>query len=132
MINGLQLAAHLPLFSITLPAVTLSFFKDLQFIVGFDWFESYNKEFLDYSLGITETEPYNLRFVSIGFEEHNVLVNMGCVMFFLSFVLLKILISLCLTVLDCRCKRSLERRENAKRRKYSKFSLIRCCLDCQV
>ena len=110
MINGLQLVAHLPLFSITMPAVSLVFFKELQFIVGFDWFENWNKEFMKVSLGITGTDPYNLRFASLGFDEHSVLVNMGCVMFFLSFILIKIMVSLCLTVMRCRCKKNKQQR----------------------
>ena len=132
MINGLQLIAHLPLFSISLPAVTLSFFKELQFVVGFDWFENYNNEVLKLSFGITETEPYNLRFKSIGFDEHNILINAGCLMFFLCFVVIKILVALGVSIFRCRCKKEKGKKRMVSRSMNSKLSLINCCKEFQV
>lgn len=93
MINSFQLVVYLPLYNVTIPDNAMILFNELQLIVSFDFFE---KTYPGYArdMQITETEPYNVRFERLGYEERNIIANMGSIVLLMTFIILKLLITL--------------------------------------
>ena len=100
LFNGLQLVSHLPLYNITLPANTLVLCEKLMTIISFDYLEQIFPTFTR-DIGITETHPWNLRFESLGYEQHNIIANMGSILVFLAFIVFKIMILIGFELCGC-------------------------------
>ena len=101
MINGLQLLVHLPLYNVTIPANAMLIFNELQLVVSFDYLEKIYPSYAR-DLGITQTPSLNSRFDRLGYEERNIIANTGSIVFFLAFVILKVIFALIVTL--CRQK----------------------------
>ena len=97
VIHGIQIASHLPLNNVTIPANAQILFTELLRIAAFDIFEP--AEHID--LGISETEAYNVRFEQLGYQSMNVVENMGSIIFFLCFVLIKIILTFLIILFGC-------------------------------
>ena len=101
MINGLQLLVHLPLYNVTIPANAMVIFNELQLVVSFDYLEKIYPSYAR-DLGITKTPSLNSRFERLGYEERNIIANTGSIVFFLAFVILKVIFAFFVTL--CRLK----------------------------
>jgi hypothetical protein len=71
----LQIIAHIPLNTITLPANAFFLFKFLAEVVSFDIFEPADH----YDFGFTETDPYNEQYEELGYETKNFIENLGSI-----------------------------------------------------
>ena len=52
-------------------------------------------------MGITETDAYSVQFERLGYEQRNVIVNMGCIIVVIGFILLKVLLALIFSICGC-------------------------------
>ena len=129
MINGLQLVAHIPLFTLTLPANAMVLFNELATLVSFDYFES-AMERMD--LGMTETEAYNVRFDWLGYNSHNTIENLSSIMVALILILIKLMIALAVSVFRCRCQKKLKHYIRRRRNRRRRNMCLECCLDAQI
>ena len=76
-------------------------FNEMQLVVSFDYFEKIYPQYAR-DMSITETPPYNFRFEGLGYEERNIIANMGSIVLFLTFVIFKVLISFLVTIFRCK------------------------------
>ena len=103
MVNAIQLVVHLPLFNVTIPANAMILFNELQLVVSFDYLDKIYPEYAR-DMHLTETEPLNVRFERLGYEERNIIANMGSIIFLLAFTFLKTFTTVIIALL-CRCKK---------------------------
>ena len=91
----------MPLYKVTLPVQTMALFRKLQQVVSFEFLEIIYPDF-SRDLGITETPPYNDRFDRLGYQERNIVANMGSIVIFACFVFLKVIFAILFTCLGCK------------------------------
>ena len=128
MINAFQLVVHLPLYNVTIPANAMILFNELHHVVSFDYFEKIYPDFAR-DMHITETRPYNIRFERLGYEERNIIANMGSIVLLMALILLKVLITILVSFIQrCRHKKgeiTLNTHDHSR-------SCLRFCGRCQV
>lgn len=74
MLNGLQLAVHLPLFNLNFPA-NANFF--IEFVIQVATFDLIPPELVLSFFSFTETDPYNSGFDSTGYSSMHPIENLG-------------------------------------------------------
>ena len=129
MINGLQLVAHIPLFTVTLPSNASILFNEIAELVKFDYFEAVLQSM---DLDITETDPYNTRFERLGYETHNIVMNLSSIMIVLTLIFLKLIIALAVAVLGCRCRRNLLNRIRRRGKYHHRNMCMQYCCRAQI
>jgi len=78
MINTLQLAVHLPLFSVLLPASTVTFYSTLMGVANFNVVPV--SDIIEDTLPFNEEEqPHTVNFMMMGYERENSILNLGMV-----------------------------------------------------
>ena len=82
----------------------------MQYIVSFDILEKIYPEFTN-DIGVTPTEPYNIRFDRLGYNSRNIIDNMGTIVIFLFFIIFKIVVSILFSLMRCKCN---QRKSNGK------------------
>lgn len=100
MISGIQIVSHLPLNKVTIPANAQIVFAELLRIAAFDVYEPADH----FNLGISQTMAFNEKFEQLGYQSLNVVENMGSIIFFFSFVVLKILLTFIMLLTGCSAK----------------------------
>ena len=128
MINAFQLVVHLPLYNVTIPANAMMLFNELHHVVSFDYFEKIYPDFAR-DMYITETKPFNIRFERLGYEERNIIANMGSIVVLMALILTKVLITVLVSLIRS-CKR--KKGEIVFNRYDHSRSCLRFCSRCQV
>ena len=82
MINSLQITAHLPLNNINMPINSLIVFDFIKGVVNFDLVEVFDIVELDLTVG-SETEPFNDRFESLGYQTLSPVDSLGSINIFI-------------------------------------------------
>ena len=96
MINSLQIILHLPILGVQEPSNVLDTFSSIIPIVGFDVIESFDLPYLKNFLHVYDTELDDIsicdQVVSLGYESHNPILNMG----FMSILIFLYILKLCI------------------------------------